>query len=460
MVIDKAAIRSVISNENSILWREQIGESYLSDILGHWHGEAEALVFVQSAKEVSALLQYANAQGIPVTPRGAGTGLAGGAVPSQGGIILDFSRMNHILELDKRTMTVTTEPGVLLSDLQAFVEANGLFYPPDPGEKASTIGGNISTNAGGMRAVKYGVTRDYVMGLEIVLADGTILSVGGKNAKDATGLSLVQLLIGSEGTLAAITRCTLRLLPLPQASVSAIVAFDDLDGGIESVLYFLQSGIRFTAVEFMERRITALGERYLGARYPYPEAGSYLLLTIDGDPQEVESQLTRLERLARDRHALGCMLLRSEQERKSAWALRDCLAKAVTALSAEWEPVDVVVPISRTADFVRFVNRLEETTGMTMYSCGHAGDGNVHLWVLRGDREEEVWRRELRDNMERIYAAAAAMGGVVSGEHGIGVAKRRYLFQNMPRANIDMMNQIKRALDPRHILNDDKSYVK
>lgn len=204
-----------------------IEERYLSDTLGRLRGRAAALVFAESTEEVSGILREAHRRGVPVTPRGAGTNLVGSTVPADGGIVLDFTRMNRILELDRDTMTVTVEPGILLEDLQRYVENEGLFYPPDPGEKASTIGGNISTNAGGMRAVKYGVTRDYVRGLEVVLADGTVMTVGGKNVKDASGLSLKNLFIGSEGTLCVITKCILRLIPKPAFSKSALVPYPD-----------------------------------------------------------------------------------------------------------------------------------------------------------------------------------------------------------------------------------------
>ena len=214
---------------------EHIDKKYLSDQLGRKQGHADALVFVETAEEVSAVMRYAWERGIAVTPRGAGTNLVGSTVPQKGGIILDLSRMNRILELDEDTFTITVEPGILLKDLQAYVESKGLFYPPDPGEKEASIGGNISTNAGGMRAVKYGVTRDYVRGLEVVTAEGNIMTAGSKNVKDTTGLSLKSLLIGSEGTLAVITKCILRLIPKPETTVSVLIPFADLKSGSSSV---------------------------------------------------------------------------------------------------------------------------------------------------------------------------------------------------------------------------------
>ena len=458
MGIDKQALRQIVAEESRLKFEESIPPEYLSDALGRLKGRADALVFPCSTQEVSELLRYAHANRIPVTPRGAGTNLVGSTVPLNGGIILDLSRMNRILELDRDTMTATVEPGILLRDFQTYVEQRGFFYPPDPGEKESSIGGNISTNAGGMRAVKYGVTRDYVRGLEVVLADGTVLKVGGKQVKDASGLSLKHLLIGSEGTLAVITQCLLRLLPRPEASVSVLVPYADLETGIRSVLTILQADANPTAVEFMERKVVALGEAYSGVQYPRPDAGSYILLTFDGHQSEVAANVDRVRSLALNHGALDYLVLTDPQQAADIWRVRGALVKAVEAVS-EQEPVDIVVPISHTADFVRFINELEASSGMRMIAFGHAGDGNVHLCVVRDGRDQQTWERELKDTMEQAYAKAYALGGVASGEHGIGLAKRHYFLRETPKQNLAVMNRIKDALDPRHILNDGKSYL-
>ena len=458
MKMNKQVLRNIIAEESRLIFDENIPAEYPSDALGRLKGKAEALIFPLSTEEVSGVLQYANANHIPVTPRGAGTNLVGSTVPLKGGIILDLSRMNRILELDRDTMTATVEPGILLQDFQAYVEERGFFYPPDPGEKASSIGGNISTNAGGMRAVKYGVTRDYVRGLEVVLADGTVLNVGGKQVKDASGLSLKHLLIGSEGTLAVITKCLLRLLPKPETSVSVLVPYADLETGIRSVLTLLQADANPTAVEFMERKVVALGEDFSGVNYPRPDAGSYILLTFDGHQSEVAANVERVRKLALDHGAIDYIVLTDPQQAADIWRVRGALVKAVEAVS-EQEPVDIVVPISHTADFVRFINELEAASGMRMIGFGHAGDGNVHLCVVRDGRDQETWERELHENMEQAYAKAYAFGGVASGEHGIGLAKRHYFLRETPKENLVVMNQMKDALDPQHILNDQKSYI-
>lgn len=458
-------LKEIIPDKKRIVAHD-IPEKYLSDTLGRLKGEAAALVFPQSTEEVSKILKYAHKHGIPVTPRGAGTNLVGSTVPVDGGIILDFSHMDKILELDENTMTITVQPGLLLQDLQKYVEERGLFYPPDPGEKASSVGGNISTNAGGMRAVKYGVTRDYVRGLEVVTADGSVLTAGGKNVKDASGLSLKNLYIGSEGTLAVITKCILKLIPKPETSLSVLVPYPDLKTGIRSVLSVLRANANPTAVEFMERKVVKLGEDFLGVKYPYPEAGSYILLTFDGHATEVRENAERIRKLALDGGALAYLPLTDTAQNPlnvipsaaDIWKVRGALVKAVEAFS-EQEPVDIVVPIDKTAEFISFINKLDEESGMQMVSFGHAGDGNVHLCVVRGDRDLKTWHKELKANMDKAYHKAYELGGITSGEHGIGISKRRYFLRETSGENLEVMNRIKDALDPKHILNDKKSYI-
>lgn len=458
-------LKEIIPDKKRIVAYD-IPEKYLSDTLGRLKGEAAALVFPQSTEEVSKILKYAHKHDIPVTPRGAGTNLVGSTVPVDGGIILDFSHMDKILELDENTMTITVQPGLLLQDLQKYVEERGLFYPPDPGEKASSVGGNISTNAGGMRAVKYGVTRDYVRGLEVVTADGSVLTAGGKNVKDASGLSLKNLYIGSEGTLAVITKCILKLIPKPETSLSVLVPYPDLKTGIRSVLSVLRANANPTAVEFMERKVVKLGEDFLGVKYPYPEAGSYILLTFDGHTTEVRENAERIRKLTLDGGALAYLPLTDTAQNPSnvipsaadIWKVRGALVKAVEAFS-EQEPVDIVVPIDKTAEFISFINKLDEESGMQMVSFGHAGDGNVHLCVVRGDRDLKTWHKELKANMDKAYHKAYELGGITSGEHGIGISKRRYFLRETPGENLEVMNRIKDALDPKHILNDKKSYI-
>lgn len=435
-----------------------IEDKYLSDTLGRLKGTAAALVFPVSTEEVSGVMRFAHENGIPVTPRGAGTNLVGSTVPHGNGIILDLSLMNHVLEIDENTLTAVIEPGVFLQDFQRLVEERGLFYPPDPGEKASTIGGNISTNAGGMRAVKYGVTRDYVRGLELVLADGKVITVGSKNVKDASGLSLKNLIIGSEGTLAVITKCILKLIPKPERSLSAVIPFPDLNTGISAVLSIIRANVGPTAIEFAERSVISLGEDFTGLKFPCPEAGAYIIVTLDGRESEVSGNAELLREAAIKAGALDFITLDDPETAANIWKVRGCLVKAVEAFS-EQEPVDLVVPIDKTADFIRRVHEVEEKSGMQMVAFGHAGDGNVHLCMVRGNRDYQQWEHDLRQNMTEVYNYAYSLGGLTSGEHGIGVAKRPYYLSSVSPDNLAVMRAIKSAMDDKHILNDHISYL-
>lgn len=454
----KTDILQIIKDESRVVFDKQIEGRFLSDTLGRLVGKADALVFATSTEEVSGLLKYADANKISVTPRGAGTNLVGSTVPQNGGIIIDFSKMNKILEFDADTFTATVESGILLKDFQAFVESKGFFYPPDPGEKSASVGGNIATNAGGMRAVKYGVTRDYVRGLEVVLADGSVTWVGSKNVKDASGLSLKNLIIGSEGTLAVITKCILKIIPKPEYSKSVLVPFADLESGISTVQKILFANANPTAVEFVERKVVELGEKFTGIKYPHPEAAAYLLLTFDGKQNEVKENLEIIKNVVLQNGALDFVIPESPERLEEIWKVRGCLVKAVEATS-EQEPVDLVVPIDKVAEFVEFVNKTQKKVGMQMIAFGHAGDGNVHLCVVRGSRSEEEWKTELQKNMECVYSKAYELGGLTSGEHGIGLSKRHYFLKETKNTNLQMMNAIKTSLDPHHILNNKISYV-
>lgn len=450
------AILSIINDTDRVI-TENIEEKYLSDNLGRKKGTAVALVFPVSTEEVSKIMKYAYEKKVPVTPRGAGTNLVGSTIPRGAGIVLDFSLMNHILEVDEETFTATVEPGVILEDFQAYVENKGLFYPPDPGEKRATIGGNISTNAGGMRAVRYGVTRDYVMGLELVLPDGTVITAGSKNRKDTSGLSIKDTVIGSEGTLAVITKCILKLIPKPEESLSVLISFDSLKLAIESVRKIIQANLNPTAIEFIERKVVKLGEDFLKLRFPEPDAAAYILLTFDGNKREINDHIIEIHKVAEANGAKSVISLDDKEIAGTVWKIRGVLVRAVEAVS-EQEPLDIVVPINKIDVFVNFVNELEAKSGMRMISFGHAGDGNVHLCVVRGDRDDATWERELDENLEILYREATELGGLVSGEHGIGLSKQKYLKEVTNPENLLLMKKIKRAFDDRNILNSGVSY--
>lgn len=417
----------------------------------------EAVLLAQNTDEISAVLRYCCQKGIAVTPRGAGTGLCGGCVAVRGGIVLSTERMKRVLEVDEKNMTATVEPGVLLMEFPKALEGTGLFYPPDPGEKTATMGGNAMTNAGGMRAVRYGVTRDYVLGMEVVLSSGEILTLGGKNVKTSSGYSLIDLLVGSEGTLGILTKLTVKLIPEPKANISLLIPFDDLDTCIGAVPAVLGCGCEPTAVEFMEREVIACAETYLGKQFPDASADAYLLVRLDGSSVEaLRPAMDRLTDLALSIGARDVLLADTDERKESIWNARGAFLEAIKNSTTVMDECDVVVPRERIADFVRQSGQIGREAGVRICSFGHAGDGNLHIYVCKDAMEDQAWAKALEQVMDRLYAAARNLGGEVSGEHGIGHAKREFLRESLGETQMALMRGIKSVFDPAGILNPGK----
>ncbi len=452
-------ILSLIGDSERVIFGESISEEYSHDELGFLRREPDIVVKAMSTEDVSKVLAYANAHKIPVTPRGAGTGLVGAAVPAEGGIVLDLSGMNRILELDRDNLAVTVEPGVLLMTLAAFTEENDFFYPPDPGEKTATIGGNISTNAGGMRAVKYGVTRDYVRELEVVLADGSVMTLGGKVVKNSSGLALRELFVGAEGTLGVVTKATLKLLPLPKVSISLLVPFPTLADAIGAVPEIIRSKAIPTAIEFMSREVILASETYLGTKFPDSTSDAYLLLKFDGNTKsEVEADYSRVAEICLSLGAIDAYIMDTEERSGSVWKARGAFLEAIKNSTTEMDEVDVVVPRSAVGEMVTYTDSLQEEVGIRIRYFGHAGDGNLHIYVLRDDLPEDEWQKKLNRAMDLMYKKAQELEGKVSGEHGIGHAKREYLVESLGEQNLALMRGIKSVFDPNNILNPGKVY--
>ncbi|MBO4411716.1 MAG: FAD-binding oxidoreductase [Lachnospiraceae bacterium] len=451
-------LRSVTSPER-VLSGDEIREDYSHDELGGISNYPEVLVKALSAEEISKIMRHASANRIPVVVRGSGTGLVGASVALFGGIMIETTGMNHVLELDEENLTVTVEPGVLLMDLAAYVEERGFFYPPDPGEKSATIGGNISTNAGGMRAVKYGVTRDYVRGLTVVLPNGEIVELGGKIVKNSTGYSLLNLMIGSEGTLGVIASATLKLLPLPAVSVSLLVPFKDAKSAIETVPELVKSKASLTAIEFFERETILFAEDYLGKRFPDTSSDSYLLLTVDGSDREtVDRELTKVADLCLSLGALDAFLVDTDERKESVWKARGAFLEAIKASTTEMDECDVVVPRNRIAEFILYTHEVAKELKIRIPSFGHAGDGNLHIYICRDELPEEIWKEKLARAVDLLYRKAEAYGGMVSGEHGIGFAKKGYMQETLGPELIQLMKGIKKVFDPDEILNPGKLF--
>jgi glycolate oxidase len=338
--------------------------------------------------------------------------------------------MNRILELDEENLTLTVEPGVLLMEIAKFVEEHDLFYPPDPGEKTATIAGNINTNAGGMRAVKYGVTRDYVRGLTIVLPTGKVIDVGGKVVKNSSGYSIKDLICGSEGTLGIVTKAVLKLVPLPKKAISLLIPFPDLDIAINTVPKIIKSKATPTAVEFMQREVILAAEEFLGKKFPDNSSDAYLLLTFDGNSKEdIEANYENVANICLEEGALDVYIIDTDERKEAVWSARGAFLEAVKASTTEMDECDVVVPRNKVAEFVKYTAELQQQFSIRIRSFGHAGDGNLHIYVLRDELGQEEWKNKLSNLFECMYKKSVELNGLVSGEHGIGYAKKQYLFE-------------------------------
>ena len=451
------SVLSSIVGEGNVIFGDDISHDYAHDELGGVEKMPEALIRVHSTEEISAVMKLAYERNIPVTVRGSGTGLVGAAVAVEGGILLETAKMNKILELDERNLTVTVQPGVLLMELAAFAEENDFLYPPDPGEKSATIGGNISTNAGGMRAVKYGVTRDYVRALTVVLHNGEIEHLGGKVAKNSSGYSLKDLVVGSEGTLCIITEAVLKLVPLPKVSVSLLVPFPDMKSAIEAVPKIICSKVTPTAIEYMSRDTILFSEDYLGKKFPDTKNDAYILLTFDGNTTEqVDADMSTVADLCLEIGALDAYIVDTEERKKSVWSARGAFLEAIKASTTEMDECDVVVPVNKVDEFIKFTHALSDEMGVRIPSFGHAGDGNLHIYICKDNLGEKEWEETLNICFDRMYKRAEELGGLVSGEHGIGYAKRDYLKKQCGDTQIALMRGIKKTFDPKNILNPGK----
>ena len=437
---------------------EEISTDYDHDemtIYGHYM--PEAVLQALTTEDVSAVLKYCNEHNIAVTPRGAGTGLCGGCVAIHGGVVLSTEKMKKVLEVDTKNMTATVEPGVLLMEFPKSLEGTGLFYPPDPGEKTATMGGNAMTNAGGMRAVRYGVTRDYVLGMEVVLASGEVINLGGKNVKTSSGYSLIDLMVGSEGTLGFLTKLTVKLIPEPKVNLSLLMPFDDPDACIGAVPAVLGCGCEPTAVEFMEREVIACAETYLGKQFPDTSADAYLLVRLDGPSAEaLKPAMDQLTDLALSIGAKDVLLADTDERKESIWNARGAFLEAIKGSTPEMDECDVVVPREDIPAFVRKSVEIGRKIGVRICSFGHAGDGNLHIYACKDDLADEVWEKAVEQVMDELYIAAKEMGGEVSGEHGIGHAKKGFLAESMGETQMNLMRGIKAAFDPKGILNPGK----
>lgn len=417
----------------------------------------EVAVRPASTEEVSKIMALSHAHDIPVTPRGAGTGLSGGALPVFGGIVLSIDRMNAILEIDENNLMARVQPGVITGVLQETVADKGLYYPPDPASNGSCmIGGNIAENAGGPHCVKYGLTKDYVLALEAVMPNGDVFRTGGKLRKDVAGYNLTQLLVGSEGTLAIVTEATLRLIPLPSFRRTVLAPFDDLDTAAKGIVAVYQSRITPAALEIVEKAAIQAAVEHLDRDVPHSDAEAQILLELDGtDEESIDRDLMKVGEVLLEAGAVDVMLADTPAKERELWSVRKCLGEAVKKQAAYIE-CDTAVPPDKVPDLLRGVREIAARYDIRQISYGHAGDGNIHVNVLTDDADRAVREASLQPAVEAIFELSTGLGGTITGEHGVGCAQSRYLSMCRDPIAMAAMRSIKDAFDPKGLLNPGK----
>jgi glycolate oxidase len=450
-------LKEIVGSENILTVKEDL-YAYSYDGTSQWSHMPDIVVFPTTKQQVSGVLKLANENKIPVTPRGSGTNVSGGSIPIQGGIVMTLTRMNKILNINKTNMTATAEPGVILQDLYNAVSKEGLFYPPDPQSfLGCTLGGTVAENAGGPQCLKYGVTKQYILGLEVVLANGKIMKLGGVTIKNRSGYELMMLFTGSEGTLGVITQITVRLIPLPPASKSIMAVFDDMVKGGQAVSNILANGIMPAKIEFVDNFVIRRIEKMTPMGLPV-DAKALLLLQSDGLPEAVEAESQRIIDTLKKSGAREIKLAKDTAEAAMFWKMRSAGFAAVFGAAKTVLAEDVTVPRDKLSEFILKLGEISSKSGFFIQYLGHAGDGNLHPSIFTDINDKENFNRALK-TMEEIFNEALALGGVLSGEHGIGLEKRRLFNRAIDPVALDLMKSIKKILDPNNILNPGKIWT-
>jgi len=450
--------QTIIGNDFVFFDEEKLIE-FGSDETEDLNFPPEVVLQPKTNLEVSAILKYCNENLIPVTPRGAGTGLSGGALPVHGGVCLSMKRFNQIIEIDERNLQVIVEPGVITEELQNAVKAKALFYPPDPASKGSCfIGGNISENSGGPKAVKYGVVKDYVLNLEMVLPNGEIIWTGANVLKNATGFNLTQLMVGSEGMLGIVTKIVLKLIPHPTHTLLMLAPFRSAEAACEAVAKIFQAGITPSGLEFMERDAIDWVLKFVhDVSVPVGEnIQAHLLIEVDGFHPEL--LMKDCEIISEVLTNMGCdeiLFAESEAQKNDLWRLRRSVAEAVKSNSV-YKEEDTVVPRAALPQLLQAVKKIGNAYGFKSVCYGHAGDGNLHVNIIKGNLSDEIWNNELPKAIREIFTEVKKLGGTISGEHGIGLVQKNYLDIVFNETQMDLMRKIKFAFDPNGIMNPGK----
>lgn len=418
--------------------------------------QPDAVVFPQSSADVAAVMRVAAKHAVPVTPRGAGFGYVGGCVPARGGVVLAMEQMNRIIEIHDRDFVAVVQPGVITGDLQAKARKKGLFYPPDPASlKDCSLGGNIATNAGGPRCLKYGVTRNYVLGLEVVLADGSVVRVGGRTHKNKTGFDLVGLFVGSEGVLGVVTEATLRLLPHPPARAVLSAGFQDMRAAARAIRAVFAAGFLPAACEVADA-FTLNAARNVRPDAAFPPGEAHVLIELDGQAASVRSEVSAMARLLREAKSTGVQTATDEVSCLALWELRRAFSMSLKATGLRKLNEDIVVPRGRLVDLVAFASKLQKSSGFPIACFGHAGDGNIHVNIMVGDYDDPVIRKRADAALDALFSQVIAWDGAITGEHGVGIAKMPWWNQALSPENRTLHQTIKSALDPHARLNPGK----
>ncbi len=450
-------LRSVMGEDGVVTDAETL-TPFASDYTEDLVFMPEVAVLPRTADQIQSLMRIATEHHIPVTPRAGGTGLSGGALPVLGGILLSCHRMNNILEIDRENLVAVVEPGVITQVLQEEVEKVGLFYPPDPASRGScTLGGNVAENAGGPRAVKYGVTKDFILGLEAVTASGELIRTGGKLYKDVSGYNLTQLLVGSEGTLAIVTKIYLKLIPWAPHRKVLLAPFSTLEAAAQAVIAVFMKGVQPSACELMERDAVQCAVKQLGKEWPHPDAAAHLLLEADGHSAErVEEEAMLMGEACVEAGAEDVFLADDERRMREIWSLRRSIGEAVKSINI-YKEEDTVVPRARIPELIRGVKEIAGRYGLMTICYGHAGDGNIHCNIIK-TVDDQTWLEVLPVAIREIFELTASLGGQVSGEHGIGYVQREFLPITQGSVELGLMKAIKQQFDPQGILNPMKIF--
>jgi glycolate oxidase len=457
---DISFFRSLLPEDCILISKESLIK-YGSDETEDLNFPPEIVLKPTSTEQVSGIMKYCNEKTIAITPRGAGTGLSGGAIPVYGGVSLSMEKMNKILHIDKENAQVILEPSVITQVLQESVAKEGLFYPPDPASRGSCfIGGNIAENSGGPKAVKYGVTKDYVLNLEVVLPSGKVIWTGANVLKNATGYNLTQLMVGSEGTLGVVTKAVMRLIPLPRYDMLMLVPFYSGEDACRAVGAIFQAGITPSGLEFMEKDALDLGYTFLNESQMNRENGiqAHLLIEVDGNDEEgLLKEMEAIHGVLEYFETGEILLADSAAQKEKLWKVRRCLGEAVKS-SSIYKEEDTVVPRASLPVLLKGVKDIGAKYQFRSVCYGHAGDGNLHVNILKGDMDEKAWTKTVKEGIREIFELCVSLGGTISGEHGIGLVQKEYIGIAFDENQLHLQRQIKNAFDPKGILNPGKIF--